>query len=326
MTLSASFNYSATAAQIIQRALEDIGVAVSGESIDSDDQSVALARLNDISKQWAFPSDGSPGLKVFLRKTIYLFLQKGTREYTVGPTGTAKVTESYSQTTISAAEAAGQTTLSVVSTTGMNTSDIIGIQLDDGTIQWTTISSTGAGPTVVVGAALTGAAAAGNIVFWYTTVVGFAPIDILTAVLRDENTKDTPINVCTRETFKDFEEEGNKTTQSDPIAVLYEPGRVNGKFTLDLTAKVVDKVIRMIALSPADDLDSASDEVAYPQQWFAALEWELARRCASIFEKVWTNERQANWEQATSIARGSNPSGYMGSHRAQDPDESDPSL
>ena len=53
-------------------------------------------------------------------------------------------------TTLDADEAASQTVLSVTSTSGFANSDNIGIELDDGTRQWTTISSFVADDTVTV--------------------------------------------------------------------------------------------------------------------------------------------------------------------------------
>lgn len=325
MALSASFNHSATAAQIIQRALEDIGVVKSGESVDSDDQSVALARLNDIAKQWSNPSDEAPGLKVWLRKFVYVFLGKGDRTYSLGPSGD-KATESYSSTTIGADEAALQTVISATTETGMTVADVIGVVLDSGEIHWTTIASL-APLTITV--AIPTAAATGNIIYWYTTGLLFQPVEILTAQLRDSNGKDTPLGIFRGMAYREFENEvPDKTTESDPVAVLYEPKRVLGLLTLDSAAKYTTKVLRLLVLSPADDLDSVSDEVCFPQIWFAALEWETAKRCSSVFEKPWTADRQANWEQATSIARKMNPEGYHQSSRymAQDPAEYDPAL
>lgn len=326
MTLSASFNYSATAAQVVQRALEDLGVVVAGESVDSDDQSVALARLNDIVKQWSNPSDGSEGMKVWLRKTIYVFLDKGVRTYTLGPSGD-EASETLNRTTVSAAEAAGQTTISSTTITGMTNGDVIGVQLDTGAMHWSTINGVPAAGTFVLASALPSAAAAGNTIYWYTTALPFRPTEILTAVLRDSNTKDVPVAVFAREAYRSFElDVADKTAQADPIAVLYEPKRLTGVLTLDSAASDVTKVLRMIVLSPADDIDSSSDDLAFPVEWFAALEWEVAKRCAPVFEKAWTTERQENWSQATAIARRVNPSGFIGGFASQDPDEFDPSL
>src|SRR6185503_16601123 len=106
--------------------------------------------------------------------------------------------------TIRAAEAAGQTVLDITATTDTTTepgvtvtmtgSDIIGIEQNDGTIFWTTISSTGAGPTVTVGTGLDVAAAAGNYVWWFTSRAQRFPV-IEAAVLRTEGRTDTQLQI-----------------------------------------------------------------------------------------------------------------------------------
>lgn len=331
MALSNSFDYTVTAADIILGALEKLGVVEAGESADTDDAALMLRELNKLVKQWSHPADGSPGLKVWLRKVVYLFLANQTREYLVGPSG-VRAAESYNTTTISAAEAAGQTTLSVTSTTGMSASDIIGIVLDDGTLHWTTVSSTGAGPTVVVGSALASAAAAGNRVFWYTpvnsqTYLPFRPLEVVTAMLRYYDSAgvahDAPsIDIFSREELPAFEALDDKVTATaDPSMMFVEPLRLQTRITLDAPASDVAKLIRMVVLSPADDLDASTDSLAFPPEWFAALEWELAKRCTTSFGAVWGQSHQDNWQTATAIARQANPRGFQGGFRSQDPDE-----
>ena len=334
MALSGSFDYTVTAADVIQSALEKVRVVIAGESVDSDDQALALRELNKLVKQWSSPGDNSPGMKAWLRKIIYLFLEYGEREYFIGPSavsGADRAVLSYSDTTISAAEAAGQTTLSVTSTTGMTASDVIGIVLDSGAIQWTTISSTGAGPTVVVADALTGAAAAGNAVFWFTpgtARVQFRPIEILTCLLRDTSDYDQPVSVYTREQFERFEIDfANKASdRADPVEMVYEVQRQLTKITLDYGAENTDKVLRMVVLSPADDLDATTDDLAFPPEWFSALEWELAKRLCTPFGYQFTPQDNENWTQATMIARNINPRGFIGGYHSEDGDEDEGTL
>lgn len=332
MAVSNSFDYSLTAADVIQSALEKVKAVVAGESVDSDDQSLALRELNKLVKQWSHPSDGSEGMKVWLRRFVFMFLAEGQRVYLLGPSGD-EATESYSSTTLSAAEAAGQTTLSVTSTTGMNASDVIGIELNDGTLHWTTISSTGAGPTVIVASGLPSAAASGRRVFWYTPVSGagnsipYRPVEIITAVARDTSNNDTPIDVYQREQMANFEEISPKTSETDiPTALFFEPRRTQGQITLDYASGDVTYVIRLLLYAPVDDLDTSTQDLAFPQEWFAAVEWELARRLSTPFEYPWAEVDQANWEQATTIARRTNPRGFSGGFRSQDSSECEPSL
>lgn len=329
MALSNSFDYTVTAADIILGALEKLGVVEAGETPDSDDKALMLRELNKLVKQWSHPADGSPGLKVWLRKTINLFFAEGTREYLLGPSG-VRAAESYYTTTIDAAEANGQTTISVAATTGMSNSDIIGVELDDGTLHWSTVSSFSAGDTVTLAAAITAAAAVGNRVFYYAPVssqnyLPFRPLEVLTALLRqydaDGNAIDTPIEVYSRDELPTFEAVARKADMADPSMVFVEPLRTQTRITLDASAEDVAKLLVMKALAPADDLDSDTDNVAFPPEWFSALEWELAKRAAPTFRSPWTQAHQENWNQATGIARTANPRGFQGAFRAVDGDE-----
>jgi hypothetical protein len=71
------------------------------------------------------------------------------------------------RTTLDGAEATGQTTLSVTSTTGIAIGDKVGIMLDSGVMQWSSVVSFVAGDTITVADALTGDAANGNAVVFF---------------------------------------------------------------------------------------------------------------------------------------------------------------
>jgi hypothetical protein len=204
MSTSGSYNFSMTAAEVIQSAYEDLGVLQPGVSPSSAQSAMALKRLNILAKQLSGGVDGARGIKVWTRQRVTLALAKGQQSYLIGPASTdARASTQMGRTTLSAAEAAGQTTLSITSNTDttsypgttitMTASDIIGIELDDGTIQWTTISGTPAS-TAGVSDALTGAAASGNYVYWFTSRAERFP-EIEAAVLRDESNDDRPLDI-----------------------------------------------------------------------------------------------------------------------------------
>lgn len=310
MATSGSWNYLITAAQLIQVAGEDIGVVESGETLSSNDQDMFLRRLNYIVKQWQGTADMAQGLKVWTRQRVTLFLAKGQQTYTVGPASTdSRATTQYGRTTISAAEAIGQTVLSITSNTDtttypgttvtMTASDIVGIEQDDGTIHWTTISGTPA-TTMTIASALTVAASSGNYVYWFTSRAQRIP-EVEFVSLRDENLIDVPLQIF-RE-VAEYERITNKTADGDPWAILVEPLQTNTRITLTSQPTDVTKQLRLTVIYPAEDYDATTNDIAYPQEWFAALEWELAKRCAPAFGRPWTPDMQANWLAATSIAR-----------------------
>lgn len=314
MATSGSWNFSQTAASIIQGALEDINELEAGESVDSDDSAVALRTLNQLVKQWQGDADMAPGLKVWTRQRITLFLALNQTRYLVGPGSTdARATTSYGRTTISASEAIGQTTISITSnsdattnvgsTVTMTNGDIVGIVQDDGSLHWSTISGT-PGATMTIADALTVAASAGRYVYWFTSRAQRFPV-IETAVLRNSDLIDTPLRVYVE--AMEYERLPQKGAPGDPIALLVEPLTTQTRVTLDYAPQDVTKQVRLTVIYPAEDYDSTADDIAFPQEYLLALEWELAFRLAPKFNRVWTPGMQMNYERAVGTARNLNP-------------------
>jgi hypothetical protein len=313
MTTSSSYNYSATAAQIIYAAAENLGIVSGGSTINSNDQTSLLQRLNFIAKQWQGTADMAAGLHVHTRQRVTLFLSKTKNQYLIGPASTDDyATTQYGRTTLSAAAAVG-TSISITSNTDtttqpgttvtMTAGDFIGIVQSDGSLFWTTISGT-PGATATLASALTASATAGSYVYWFTNKAQRFPV-LEYAALRDSNLMDTPLTVLTD--VQEYESIPNKTAPSDPTAVLVEPIRLNTRITTDFIPADVTKQIRLTALYPAEDYDATTDDIAFPQEYFAALEWELTLRCAPMFGRAWTPEMDKNYGTATAIARELNP-------------------
>ena len=314
MATSGSYNFSLTAAQLIQAAYEDLGVTPPGISVTTEQSAMALQRLNILVKQLQGDVDMARGLKLWTRQRITLFLAKGQQTYLVGPASTdARATTAAGFTTLSAAEAAGQTTLSITSNTDtttypgttitMTASDIIGIELDDGTIQWTTISGTPS-TTADIAVALTGAASSGNKVYWFTARAQRFPL-LEAAVLRDSTRGDRPLDV-----YNDIRtyELGNANKYSDgtPTCILVEPLRIATRITLDSQPTDVTEQIVLTALYPAEDYDATTDDIAFPQECYGMLSWELAFLLAPSAGR-WTEEMELNRQRAVNIYKNMNP-------------------
>lgn len=302
MTTSGSQNFTLNRNQIIETAGFIAGVKGIGRVLSAEDIELASRLLNLIVKQHEGRSDFSPGMKVHTRKRAYLFPELGEHEYTLGPSGD-HATASYSQTTISANEAIGQTTLSVTSTTGMTNGDYIGIRCNDGSIHWTTISSTGAGPTVVIASALTVAADAGSTVYWYTTKI-MLPLEMLSVRRMDTSSNETPLDPMT---FDEYENIGNKTNDGQPSRYLYERGITNGKLFFDLEIKDTTEVYLLTFLRPIEDFDSATDTPDYPQETERFLVGQLAIDWAAATGKTVTPEMMLYRDEAKAMAFNVDP-------------------
>jgi hypothetical protein len=307
---SGSWDYSRTAAQLIAGVYEDLGMVSPGQSISSADETMALSRLNYIVKQYQGRSDGAPGLKIHTRQRITLMLAKGQQSYLIGPASTdARSSTAIGRTTLSADEAASQTTLSITSNTDttsypgttitMTASDFIGIELNDGTIQWTTISGTPA-TTADLAAGLTGAASAGNYVWWFTSRAQRFPY-IESAVLRDENRKDVPLDIYTQAEQYD-QGVADKYADGKPTAILVEPLTTSTRVTLNSQPTDVTDTIVLTVYYPSEDYD----DIAFPQEAIRFLHWELAFALAPSLGR-WTPEMEMNRKEARQLYFGLNP-------------------
>lgn len=310
MASSGSVDFSVSRDDIIQDALENLGVLAEGGTVSSAQTTQMARKLNMIVKQWMGMSDFAPGLKMWSRKTAYLFLQKNQGAYTLGPTTTAtgdtnKWASSYVTTTIASAEAAGQTTLSLTSSSGISDTDRIGILLDSGSLQWTTVSGAPSGNDVTVAAALTGAAAAGNRVFAYSTSnQGRRPLAILTAVRRTTDSVDIPMDSMLLE---EYEAIGNKTNDGTPSRYYYEDTLTDGNLYLDYQPSDATNVLRIRYLSAIEDFDGSTDTPDYPQEWYRPLCAQLTIDGAPAYGVAVTNEMKMIRDESLAIARNANP-------------------
>lgn len=314
MPTSGSYDFSLTAAQVIQAAWEDLGIIPAGGTATSAQTAMALQRLNILVKQLNASPDLSRGVKVWTRQNVALVLAKGQQSYLIGPAATdARASTLMGRTTLSAAEAAGQTTLSITSNTDTTTypgttitmaaADFVGVTLDDGTIQWSAISGTPS-TTMDVTVALTGAAASGNYVYWFTSRAQRFP-EIEAAVLRDESNTDRPLD-----TYRDIRQYqlgvSDKYADGTPTAILVEPLRIATRVTLNSQPTDLSERIVLTVLYPQEDYDATSNDIALPQEAFGMLSWELAFML-SPYAGRWTQEMQGNRERAVQIYKNLNP-------------------
>lgn len=301
MATSGVFSFTVNRDQIIRDAMLNIGKLDELETPTAQDITDCNLKLNMLIKQWMGNSDYSPGLKVYKRKWGYLFLSNSTNKYTVGPGGTGW-TNSFVHplTTVTAASGAGSIT--VDSATGIATNYYIGIQLDSGALQWTTVSGV-AGTVISLTDNLSGQSSSGSQVYCYQTIAQ-QPINVETVVLRDQDDQDTPIRIM--RTVQDYANLPSKVdTQniSDPTAIYYEFQLTNSNLYTDCgAAQDVTKYLVISFMEPVQDMVNPTDEFEYSQECFLALSWGLSKQIAPMYAMPWTRVMQSNYESAVMIA------------------------
>lgn len=314
-TISASYDFKLTAAQLIARCAKNLGILAAGGTIVSADETELLQTLNVVAKEFQGSADLAPGLKVWNRQRITMMFEYGQQTYTIGPAATdARSSTQVGRATIDVAEASGQTVLSVANTSDttsypgttltMTAADIIGVEMDDGTLHWSTVASISAGDTVTIDGATDDTAAVGNVVYWFTTRAQRFPV-LESVVIRDKNLKDIPLQVY--RTVEDYEAQADKYVDGRPTCVLVEPSLLLTRLTFNSQPTDVTDTVVLTVLYPANDYDATTDDIAFPQEWLGALEWEVTLRSCPMYGKAWTPEMELNRKNAMSRALSLNP-------------------
>ena len=298
MATSGSVDFSTSRNTLLTDALMDAGVIGEGDTATSDQIAVASRKLNAIVKQWMGKADFAPGLKVWSRSRATVFLQKNQGSYSLGSSGD-HATTSYTRTTLTASSAASSTSLTVSSITGISASDYIGIELDDGTLHWDTVSGSPSGTTVTITTGLASAAASGRYVYAYTTKMT-RPLEILTASLRDSDLNDTPLSFMSLE---DYEAIGDKSADGTPSSILYEFGLTNGTIYTDVQPDDVTSQLRIVVLRPLEDFDASTDEPDYPQGWYRPLQAQLTMDLCVAYSRPVSQELKLMRDESLAMAQ-----------------------
>lgn len=276
MATSSSYDFNLTGANIILEALELIGKAGTGMAVSAEDQATCLRTLNMMIK--ALQAEGI-GLWKNVEGT--LFLTYGTYSYNIGPTGDYVTNLGY-KTEIAEASASGASTLTVDSDDDITDGDVIGVELDDGTIQWSTVNGTPASDVVTLDDVLTDDVAVDNHVYNYTSKIQ-RPVEIIEARVVQTSGYERPLKIISRDEYMRL---SNKDTAGTAMSVYYDPLLTNGKLWVWQACNEVKEYIKFTCRIPIEDFDSASNDPDFPQEWLLALSYGLAVLVAPKFGKV----------------------------------------
>jgi hypothetical protein len=279
MTSSNSYNFSVTRDNLITDALLYIGAIAESETPTSAAVSEAARLLNMIVKLRA--ADGMP---LWALKRATILPETGVSSMNT----TGHIVSSYVNTTISVDEASAQTVLSVTSSTGMTAGDQVGIEMDDGTMHWTTIVSVDSSTQITVTTAIDDEAGSGNQVFSYTASTAriARPLRVLDANMLNVDS-DSSWEITTEER-SDYFNLGNRTTEGTPNRIYYDA--TLGDATTDPTSSSTwygtfyiyprfdggDHVIEFTYQRPFQDFDAAGDHPDFPQEFYLPIMLELA--------------------------------------------------
>lgn len=273
MATSGSINFNQTRDEIIKDALYKIEVLDPAETVDEADLQLCARQLNRMVKSWQ-----NRGIRLWTYSEIQVFLTASTESYSLGSSHAA-LSSDVVATTLSGDEAAGQTILSVTSSTGMAASDNVGIELADGTRQWTTISTVDSSTQITVATALTGAASEGATVYTYTTLLN-RPLKLYNGRIKSSDGTERAMTEISRQEYMNIV---SKSTSSAVSAWYYDPGLSTGTLYVWPTTNDVDDRAYFSAQRVLEDFDNSTDNPDFPTEWLDALVWNLAVRIAPDF-------------------------------------------
>jgi hypothetical protein len=284
MATSGSYDFSVSRDDIIEEALMALGVIGEGEAPTANQLTDHSRTLNAMVKRWV-----GRGINLWAIDRVTVFLETDKSEYIFG-TDHICATSDIIETALAADAAAAAGSISVDSITGLAASDHIGIVLDDGTIQWTTINGAPSGSTVTLTTALTGAASENNPIYTYTTkYTASYPREVINAWRRDSNDEDVPVNPISRDEYYRL---GDKNADGAVNQFYFKAvlGATPSIFVYPQSSEVTDTLELNVKRSLAD-FDAASDTPDFPQEWYEALYLGLAHRLSNHYGKA-LGERQ----------------------------------
>lgn len=278
MARSGSYNFSLDRDTIIKRAMQLINLININQTARGADYEYAVDVLQSMIKLWQ-----AEGIQLWNRKQATLFPAYQDQQYSISSTGD-HCTNSYVDTTFSADEASGQTVISVTSSTGMTAGDNVGLELDSGTRQWTTIVSVDSSTQITITTALTGAASSGNTIVAYTSKIVDRPLRILdmrTVDLKNNKNSVTMENIG----YDQYFNIPVKTTDGRPLNYYYDKMLDAGVLYVFPRPDEVEFVLEFTYHEALEDVDSGTDNVDFPTEWTLPLIYGLAAELCIAFGK-----------------------------------------
>lgn len=282
MTVSGSVDFNPARDTILKRALRMVG-GYSAEGDPSAAQLVDAAVVLDLMlKEWIIDKF------LWLRSQATLFLNEGQSVYTLGntsQTGFSHCATSYVQTNVATASVAGAGSVVLDSITGMTNAGFIGIEDDDGDIEWFYGTFSGATATLFSDVAcssadtMTAAAAVGNVAYYHSVATQIQrPTDVFKAVRKAydstaANGTETPVSIVSRSDYLDY---SAKTTMGKIVSVYYDPQMDAGKLYVWPTADSCQDKLVLDVNRPISDMDSSTDTFDFPVESINAITYNLA--------------------------------------------------
>ena len=283
MAVGTTTNFNLGRNELITEALRILRV-ISGQQTASGDLITSCSTtLNLMLRAWQ-----ADGLHVWTAQNGCLFQVTGQATYNTSADRFCDL-DDLVISALGADEASGQTVLTLSSTTGMAADDEIGILLDDGTLQWTTIASVDSSTQVTVDDALTGDASEDAVVYAFTTRLGRiveinhddSRIRNMTAATGTATQyNEIPLFPLSRQEYNIL---SNKTNQGVTTQLYFQALRDSANFTLWPVPNNSINLILFTYYRNLYDFDTPTDFADAPVEWTRTFIWCLAAELGPRF-------------------------------------------
>lgn len=271
MATSGNYVYSVNKQELIKDALLEAGVLNDTQEPEGNMYGFMSRRLNGIIKQLQ-----TKGLQLWRIKEVTLLLEEDKVEYTLGPSGD-RCSETVIRALSTASVAIAATTYDVPST-GMTVGDVVGIEMSDGEMHWTTIATIPDTASITVTTGPTVACDSRAVVYSYTALIP-KPLRIHEAysIVKDSENNHIPLNIIPREEYMRL---NSKNTEGYVNSLYFNPDRVDSKLKIwPVSSDNIQRIV-MTAQLPFQTMDDAADELHFPDWWYEALHLTLSHAAA----------------------------------------------
>lgn len=278
MTTSGSTNFTMTAEEMLRDALYKIEALEEGEQITGEHTVSGLRAMNRILKRW-----NTHQLR-WARREGTVFLNPNQQQYSLPGDNCASGRWGY--TKLNGALTASATAVTVDSTApgqphpDMAGTNIIGIELSDGSRHWDVVSSVDSSTTLTLTTGVSGAASDDASVIWYATEIE-RPVRVFNMRRGTYSGAEVPIDPVSRDFYMN---QPNKASSSTPTMVHYAPEVGTGVLYIWPTSSTVNNVLRFTYQRALEDVDAITNTLDMPEEFAELMIYELADRLAPEYQ------------------------------------------
>jgi hypothetical protein len=271
MSVSNNFNFSLTRNDIIYEAYRLASIIDPVETLSSTEITNASQSLNIIMKNLM-----ARGLRLWSYESAILIPTIGQSEYTLSESGDRFILKNdFIQTKLSVAIASSDTSFTVASGSGIAVSDTIGVLNSSNVFVWRTVSNV-ATNVITVSSAFTSAFAVDAKVYSYTARIT-KPLSISDATVQYDTNSEIGIS---KMSMNEYQALSYKAMAGNPTQYYYQPKIDEGRLFLYPQSENESQYINLVIEKPFDDLDSSTDTIPSPNEFYDIIIYTLAQRLA----------------------------------------------